>query len=93
MNGSSSMLYTMGMAIGRAHDLGFDVSVLVDGQWLHGRIAAEDGTGLVLEQEAAAHSVIRLERISAVTVHAESPYHPEITAARPMPGPRTGTDC
>ncbi|GAA1936401.1 hypothetical protein [Nocardioides marmoribigeumensis] len=90
MNGNSSILYTMGMALGRAHDLGYDVSVLVDGQWLHGRIAAEDGTGLVLEQESAAHSVVRLERVSAVTIHAESPYHQEITGARPMPGPRAG---
>ena len=88
MNGSSSMLYTMGMAISRAMDLGYEVSVLVDGHWLQGRIAAHDGTGLVLEQEGLVHSVVRTERVSAVQIHAESPYHQEITAARPMPGPR-----
>jgi hypothetical protein len=86
------MLYTMGMAIGRAHDLGYDVSVLVDGQWLSGRIAAEDGTGMVLEQEDSCHSVIRMEKVCAVTIHAESPYHQEIAAARPMPGPRPSSE-
>ena len=91
MNGSSSMLYTMGMAISRAHDLGYDVSVLVDGAWLSGRIAAEDGTGLVLEQDDACHSVVRMEKVCAVTIHAESPYHHEISGARPMPGPRAGS--
>jgi len=91
MNGSSSMLYTMGMAISRAHDLGYDVSVLVEAQWLTGRIAAQDGVGLVLEQQDSCHSVVRMEKVSAVTIHAESPYHQEITSARPMPGPRSGT--
>ncbi len=90
MNGSSSMLYTMGMAIDRAHDLGYDVSVLIDGQWVHGRIAAHDGTGLVLEQESATHSVVRVEKVCAVTIHAESPYMHQINGARPMPGPRVG---
>lgn len=90
MNASSSMLYTMGMAISRAMDLGYDVSVLIDGQWLHGRIAAHDGTGLVLEQEDLTHSVVRMDKVCAVTIHAESPYHQELTAARPMPGPRAG---
>lgn len=85
---SSSMLYTMGMAISRAMDLGYDVSVLIDGNWLHGHVAAHDGTGLVLEQEDLTHSVIKMERVCAVTIHAASPYHHEITAARPMPGPR-----
>ena len=92
MNGSSSMLYTMGMAISRAHDLGYDVSVLIDGQWLHGHIAAHDGTGLVLEQDDASHSVVRMEKVNAVTIHAESPYRQEIQGARPMPGPRLTTD-
>ena len=88
---SSSMLYTMGMAISRAADLGYDVSVLIDGQWLEGRVAAHDGTGLVLEQDGGSHSVVRMERVCAVTIHAESPYRQEISGARPMPGPREAT--
>lgn len=92
MNGSSSMLYTMGMAISRAADLGYDVSVLIDGHWLQGRVAAHDGTGLVLEQDGNSHSVVRMEKVCAVTIHAESPYRQEIQGARPMPGPRLTTD-
>jgi hypothetical protein len=86
----SSMLYTMGMAISRAEDLGFDVRVLVDGHWMEGRIAAQDGVGLVLEHESAQHSVVKMDRISAVKIMSESPYRHELTTvARPMPSPRT----
>jgi hypothetical protein len=85
----SSMLYTMGMAINRAQDLGFDVAVLVDGHWMEGRIAAQDGVGLVLEHESAEHSVVKMDRIAAVRIMSESPYRQELTsAAMPMPGPR-----
>lgn len=86
----SSMLYTMGMAISRAQDLGFDIAVLVDGHWIEGRIAAQDGVGLVLEHDSAEHSVVRMERISAVRIMSESPYRQELTVsgAMPMPGPR-----
>ncbi len=71
---SASMLYTMGLALTRAADLGFAVSVLVEGQWMEGRVAAHDGTGLVLEQVDGRHSVVRTERIAAVTVHSASPF-------------------
>lgn len=86
----NSMLYTMGTALNRAADLGFDVQVLVEGQWLEGRIAAQDGTGLVLEHDHIQHSVVKMDRIAAVKIMAESPYRQELTAsARPMPGPRS----
>lgn len=71
---NTSMLYTMGLALTRAADLGYDVSILLEGQWLHGRVAAHDGVGLVLEQGDGTHSVVRTERIAAVTVHSASPY-------------------
>ena len=70
----SSMLYTMGLALTRAADLGYEVSVLVEGQWMHGQVAAHDGTGLVLEQVDGTHSVVRTERIAAVNVHSSSPF-------------------
>ena len=50
------------------------VSVLVEGQWMHGQVAAHDGTGLVLEQVDGTHSVVRTERIAAVNVHSSSPF-------------------
>jgi len=88
---SSSMLYTMGMALDRAQENGLNVRVLVDGSWLEGNIAAYDGVGLVLESPDGQHSVVRSERIAAVTVCAESPYRAPIESgdySRPMPGPR-----
>jgi hypothetical protein len=88
---TTSMLYTMGMALDRAQQNGFSVRVLVDGSWLEGGIAAYDGTGLVLESASGQHSVVRAERIAAVTVSAESPYRAPIEpgdASYPMPGPR-----
>ena len=85
----SSMLYTMGMAISRAEDLGLDVSVLVDGHWIEGHIAAQDGVGLVLEHDSLEHSVVKMDQIAAVRIMSESPYRQQIAAgATPMPGPR-----
>ena len=90
VNTSSSMLYTMGMALDRAHENGLDVRVLVDGFWIEGHIAAYDGTGLVMESPDGNHSVVKSERIAAVTVCAESPYRARLESgeAHAMPGPR-----
>ena len=94
---SASMMYTMGMALDRAAESGVGVTVLVEGAWVDGQIAAVDGMGVVLESADGGHTVIRVDRIAAVTVHAESPFRPSIargpgradSAARPMPGPRS----
>ena len=56
--------------------------VLVDGSWLEGRIAANDGVGVVLESADGQHSVVRTERIAAVKVAAESPYRAPIESRR-----------
>lgn len=96
----SSMLYTMGMALDRAAESGFAVRLLVEGAWLEGHVAANDGTGVVLEDAHGQHCVVRTERVSAVQVCAESPYRTPINRgpsaaarydadddlARPMPG-------
>lgn len=94
---STSMMYTMGMALDRAAESGVGVTVLVEGAWVDGQIAAVDGMGVVLESAHGDHTVIRVDRIAAVRVHAESPFQPSIargpgragSAARPMPGPRS----
>jgi hypothetical protein len=92
---SSSMLYTMGMALDRAAENGFTVSVLIEGAWLDGQVAAHDGVGVVLESDDGQHAVVRTERIAAVRVTAESPYRAPITDGHlvdrevgPMPGQR-----
>lgn len=95
----TSMLYTMGTALNRAAENGLPVSLLVEGCWIEGQVAASDGMGVVLESADGAHSVVRTERVSAVKVHAESPYRMPIGGGhepsgfgfdevRPMPGPR-----
>ena len=91
---SSSMLYTMGMALDRAAENGFTVSVLIEGAWLDGLVAAHDGVGVVLESLDGGHAVVKTDRIAAVKVIAESPYRAPITdgqfemPAEAMPGQR-----
>jgi hypothetical protein len=97
---SNSMQYTIGTALSRACDAGHDVEVLVDGHWLGGHVVAADGVGVVLESSEEEHSVVRMERITAVRVHSSLPQRPRLRSApapaearladgaMPMPGPR-----
>lgn len=71
---TTSMLYTMGMALDRAAEHGYDVRLLVDGQWVEGKVAANDGVGVVVECSDGCHTVVKAERVSAVQIFAESPY-------------------
>ena len=102
---STSMLYTMGMALDRAAEHGAEVRLLVDGQWVEGKIAANDGVGVVVECSDGCHTVVKTDRIGAVKIYAESPYRRPIGdgadrapqgfgtgPARPMPGPRAASD-
>ena len=102
---NTSMQYTIGTALERARERNHRVEVLLEGQWLGGRVVASDGIGIVLEDGDDEHSVVRLERISAVRVCALSPFRPKIPAqhsmadaerdhegAVPMPAPRQALD-
>ena len=88
---SDSVLYTIGTALNRAHDNNVDVQILVEGQWLTGRVAAVDGHGVVLhstsnEAGVAEHSVIRMGSVSAVRVFAAPPMAtPLPEGVSPMP--------
>jgi len=84
---SDSVLYTIGTALNRAHDNGVLVQVLVEGQWLEGRVAAVDGHGVVLKSDDVEHVVVRMSSVSAVRVFAESPNRQPLptSAATPMP--------
>lgn len=79
---SSSMLYTMGTALDRAAENGLTVTLLVEGSWLEGLVAAHDGVGVVLEGGDGQHAVVRTERIAAVRISAQSPYHAPLAAGR-----------
>ena len=86
----TSMRYTIGTAISRAQDEGRPVDLLVDGHWLGGLIVGYDAIGVVLE-DGVEHSVVRVEKISAVRVREQvsaAPASEEPGEARPMPGPR-----
>ena len=76
---SDSVLYTIGTALGRAHDNGVDVEVLVEGQWIAGRVVAVDGHGVVLaappapEVGTGEHSVVKMTCIAAVRLFGAAP--------------------
>jgi sRNA-binding regulator protein Hfq len=83
---SDSVLSTIGTALNRAHDNDVAVQILVEGQWLEGRVAAVDGHGVVLHSDADEHSVIRMGSVSAVRVFTAAPQRtPLASMARPMP--------
>lgn len=74
---NSSILYTMGTALSRAHDQQVPVSLLVEGQWINGHVAALDGQGLVLDRDGVDHCVVKLERVSAVRLKTAVPTRVE----------------
>jgi hypothetical protein len=100
----SSMQYTIGTAIDRAHEQGHHVDLLLDGQWVSGLVVASDGQGVVLEGVDDEHTILRLERVSGVRVRASSPFRKLKGAsgmanaprtedgAVPMPPPRQASD-
>jgi sRNA-binding regulator protein Hfq len=91
---SDSVLYTIGTALNRACDNGVAVQILVEGQWLTGRVAAVDGHGVVLQSEEAEHSVIRTASISAVRVFAAAPQRAPLQGAvNPIPMPPREQAC
>ena len=100
---NASMQYTIGTALNRALEAGHDVEVLVEGQWLTGRVVASDGVGVVLETTETEHSIVRAESVAAVRVFAATPHRKRIHAVRlteerlhdgsmPMPGPRASAE-
>jgi len=84
-----STIYTIGTALNRAQDNDVPVQLLVEGQWIEGRVVAVDGHGVVLSSEMGEHAVIRMQSISAVRVFTEAPGRTPIGAGA-MGGPRYG---
>jgi hypothetical protein len=67
-NVESSVVYSMGTALARAKDQRLPVALMVGNDWLHGRVLAVDGYGLVLETDTSESCVVRLEAVNAVRV-------------------------
>jgi hypothetical protein len=99
----SSMQYTIGTALDRAHEAGHTVELLVETHWVQGTVVANDGVGVVLEKDDREHCIVRLDRIAAVRVATGAPMRRRIPAghdmaepafdgAMPMPGPRAASD-
>ncbi len=96
MTFETSMIYTMGTALNRAHEDGNEVAVLVDGVWLSGVVVISDGVGVVLEGEGE-HAIVRVDHVTAVRVMSPLPWKrpptepaaaPSWDEPMPMPGPR-----
>ncbi|MGZ4458772.1 MAG: hypothetical protein ACXVEU_07765 [Nocardioidaceae bacterium] len=66
---------SIGTALLHAHEHALPADILVEGHWLHGRVARIDGFGVLLVADNGLESVIRVESVAAVTV------------GDPVPGP------
>ncbi len=82
---SASVLFTIGTALSRAHQEGLTVQVLVEGEWIGGQVAWQDGQGVLIVTEMDEHAVVRLASISAVKVLAPSPIRPALDPAASSP--------
>ena len=90
---SDSTLYTIGTALSRAKDQDLTVQVLVEGQWLDGRVVATDGHGLAPQPTASSSrwSECRASRPFACSVQPSTRAQAYPTApanSQPTPGPR-----
>jgi hypothetical protein len=89
----TSTLYTIGTALSRAQDADVGVDLLVAGQWVHGRVSALDGHGVVLHADDDELAIIRMGSIDAVRVRQAATFEgrAQVEAApqeraHPMPG-------
>jgi hypothetical protein len=90
----TSTLYTIGTALARAQDADVAVDLLVTGQWVHGRVSALDGHGVVLHGDDDELSIIRMQSVDAVKVRQAAAFEgraqveagPSQHEAHPMPG-------
>ena len=77
----SSMLFTIGTALDRAHQSGLDVRVLVEGEWISGQVAGLDGQSVLMVTDLEEHAIVRLSSVSAVKVLSASPVRPALDRA------------
>jgi hypothetical protein len=66
MTKMSSTMFSVGTLLRAAEDLGAEVKVLVQGEWLEGRVLGCDGHGAVLDGGEDGQFLVRLESVVAV---------------------------
>ncbi|MGF9756619.1 hypothetical protein AAII07_15555 [Microvirga sp. 0TCS3.31] len=76
----SSTMLSVGTLLRRAEDTGAEVSVLVTGHWLEGRVIGFDGLGAVLDGDEQA--LVRLDAVTAVRFRRAHMEHADSTDAR-----------
>lgn len=77
----TSTSHTMSSALDRAHENGNRVALLVDNHWIHGHVLRIDGHGVVLHSHDNEHSVVKMERSSAVRLMPAPPTPTPIPVA------------
>ena len=78
----SSTMLSVGTLLRRAEDTGAEVSVLVTGSWLEGRVIGCDGLGAVLDA-GEGQALVRLDAVTAVRFRRAQVEHPDNADARP----------
>jgi hypothetical protein len=66
MTKMSSTMFSVGTLLRHAEDAGAAVQVLVQGNWLDGRVLGCDGLGAVLDDGEGGQFLVRLEQVAAV---------------------------
>lgn len=77
----SSTMLSVGTLLRRAEDTGAEVSVLVTGSWLEGRVIGCDGLGAVLD-DGDAQALVRLDAVTAVRFRRAQMEHADSSGAR-----------
>ena len=67
MTKMSSTMFSVGTLLRSAEDTGTEVRVLVQSNWLTGRVLGCDGLGAILDDGAGSQSLVRLDQVAAVT--------------------------
>jgi hypothetical protein len=77
----SSTMLSVGTLLRRAEDTGAEVSVLVTGHWLEGRVIGCDGLGAVLD-DGDEQALVRLDAVTAVRFRRAQVEHADSTDVR-----------
>ena len=85
----SSTMLSVGTLLRRAEDTGAEVSVLVAGSWLEGRVIGCDGLGAVLD-DGDGQALVRLDAVMAVRFTRAQLEHPDGADARSHSGADRG---